>query len=112
MSQFRVSINSDSEVILTVVVMKQPKLLDIIESKDQIVSECQDTSDDFLQKLLDIMCKNENWNGAIYIKSRVSLIRAWYVKSDVDCDITFNNELAMANTKLIKYFYRIQPECK
>lgn len=61
---------------------------------------------------MDNLSNNASWSGAFYIKSRVSLVRAHHVNMDLDCDITFNNELAMANTKLIKYFYRIQPECK
>lgn len=80
--------------------------------RNKIISDCSQTTDNFLQSLLEILSKDPHWRNGIYIKSRVALIRARYVSKDIDCDITFNNELAMANTKLIKYFYNIQPECK
>lgn len=82
------------------------------KKRNKFISDCSLTTDNFLQSLLEILSKDSHWRNGIYIKSRVPLVRACYVSIDIDCDITFNNELAMANTKLIKYFYNIQPESK
>lgn len=45
-------------------------------------------------------------------KARTPIINVYHEKSKILCDLSFSNGLAHCNSKLIKYLFDLQPQCK
>lgn len=67
-----------------------------------------------VKKTYNILTNSENWKNAISIDAKVPLVRAMFnfKHFNIECDISFNNSLAICNTNLIKFFFQLQPLCK
>lgn len=86
--------------------------LDLENNYDGSLKYSKDKLKFFVELTEKIFSSTDQWTKLDpVISARTPILRAWNTKHKIDCDISFTHGLSHSNTRLIQYFFKLQPVC-
>ncbi|XP_062554231.1 terminal uridylyltransferase Tailor-like [Armigeres subalbatus] len=86
--------------------------LDLENNYDGSLKYSKDKLKFFVELTEKVFSLTDQWTKLDpVISARTPILRAWNTKHKIDCDISFTHGLSHSNTRLIQYFFELQPVC-